>query len=58
MAEIDGDVPIYLNISCLVYIFSLPGRSPGRAIVLPQALALTLASALAVAKGLTLKFFM
>ena len=36
-----------------VYIFSLPGRSPGRAIVLPPALALV-----ALAKSLTLKFFM
>ena len=32
-------------------IFSLPGRSPGRAVVL------SLASALALAKSLTLKFF-
>ena len=31
--------------------FSLPGRSPGRAIVLPAA------SVLALAKSLTLKFF-
>ena len=28
-------------------VFSLPGRSPGRAIVLPPALAMELASALA-----------
>ena len=37
-------------------IFSSPGRSPGRAIVLPPASALALAAALA--KSLTLKFFM
>ena len=36
-------------------IFSSPGRSPGRAIVLPPASALAAASALA--KSLTLKFF-
>ena len=39
-----------------LFIFSLPGQSPGRAIVLPPALALAAASALA--KSLTLKFFM
>ena len=38
------------------YIFSSPGRSPGRAIVLPLASALALA--LALAKSLTLKLFM
>ena len=38
-------------------IISSPGRSPGRAIVLPPALALALAAA-ALAKSLTLKFFM
>ena len=42
-------------------IFSSPGRSPGRAIVLPSASALALASALAavsaLAKSLMLKFF-
>ena len=37
-------------------IFSLPGRSPERAIVLPSALAL--AAAVALAKSLMLKFFM
>ena len=36
-------------------IFSSPGRSPGRAIVLPPAVAL---AAAALAKSLTLKFFM
>ena len=36
------------------FIFSSPGQSPGRAIVLPPALA----AALALAKSLTLKFFM
>ena len=39
-------------------IFSWPGRSPGRAIVLPPASALELAVASALAKSLTLKFFM
>ena len=39
-------------------IFSSPGQSPGRAIVLPLASALALASAAALAKSLTLKFFM
>ena len=37
-------------------IFSSPGGSPGRAIVLPPAS--TLAAAAALAKSLTLKFFM
>ena len=37
--------------------FSSPGQNPGRAIVLPPALALVLAAA-ALAKRLTLKFFM
>ena len=45
----------------LLLLFSLPGRSPGRAIVLPPASALALAPALAaasaLAKSLTLKFF-
>ena len=36
-------------------LFSSPGRSPGRAIVLPPASAL---AAAALAKSLTLKFFM
>ena len=41
-------------------IFSSPGRSPGRAIVLPpaSASALAAASASALAKSLKLKFFM
>ena len=38
-------------------IFSLPGRSPGRAIVLPPALALASAASV-LAKSLKLKFFM
>ena len=42
---------VYLYI-CVMYIFSSPGRSPGRAIVLPPA------SELVLAKSLTLKFFM
>ena len=44
----------------LLRIFSSPGRSPGRAIVLPpaSALASTLAAASALAKSLTLKIFM
>ena len=41
-----------------ISIFSSPGQSPGRAIVLPPASALALASAAALAKSLTLKFFM
>ena len=40
----------------LMIIFSSPGRSTGKAIVLPLTLALAAASALA--KSLTLKFFM
>ena len=36
------------------HIFSLPGRNPGRAIVLPPVLAL----AAALAQSLMLKFFM
>ena len=39
-------------------IISSPGRSSGRAIVLPPASALALASASALAKSLMLKFFM
>ena len=39
-----------LNMICL--IFSSPGRSPGRAIVLPPALALVLASVLAAMSAL------
>ena len=38
--------------------FSSPGQGPGRAIVLPPALDLVLAAASALAKSLTLKFFM
>ena len=38
-------------------LFSSPARSPGRAIVLPPALASALAAAAALAKSLTLKFF-
>ena len=38
----------------LLFLFSSPGRSPGRAIILPPASALAAASALA--KSLTLKF--
>ena len=38
------------------HVFSSPGRRPGRAIMLPLALALVAAAALA--KSLTLKFFM
>ena len=42
----------------LLFLFSSPGRSPGRAIVLPPALVLALVLALVVlAKSLTLKFF-
>ena len=37
---------------------SSPGRSPGRAIVLPSASVLASVVALALAKSLTLKFFM
>ena len=46
--------PIKRKASKSRYIFSSPGRSPGRAIVLPSALA----AASALAKSLTLKFFM
>ena len=38
----------------IIFLFSSPGRSPGRAIVLPPALA----GALALAKSLTFKFLM
>ena len=44
--------------SAYCLIFSSSGRSPGRAIVLPPALALALASAFSLAKSLMLKFFM
>ena len=51
-----------VKIPIIVAIFSSPGRSPERAIVLPlaSALVLALASAAAavLAKSLTLKFFM
>ena len=44
---------------CGSYFFRSPGRSPERAIVLPPALALAAATAaVALAKSLTLKFFM
>ena len=39
-------------------IFSSPGRSPGRAIVLPPASATAAAVVLVLAKGLTFKFYM
>ena len=39
------------------YIFSSPGRSPGRAIVLPSASALAAEAVSALAKSLMLKFF-
>ena len=44
----------------VLVLFSSPGQSPGRAIVLPTASALALAAAVAaaLAKSLTLKFFM
>ena len=42
----------------MLHFISSPGGSPGRAIVLPPASALALASASALAKSLTLKFFM
>ena len=41
-----------------IALFSSPGRSPGRAIILPLALALVLTSGSTLAKSLTLKFFM
>ena len=45
----------------MIFLFSSPGQSPGRAIVLPPASALAAASAAASAlanvKFLTLKFF-
>ena len=46
----------YVHFQRVMYIFSSPGRSPGRAIVLPLASVLGAASVLA--KSLTLKFFM
>ena len=52
----------FIEITCLLhfFFFSLSGRSPGKAIVLPpaSALALAFAAAAALAKSLTLKFFM
>ena len=39
-------------------LFSWPGQSPGRAIVLSPASVLALASASVLAKSLTFKFFM
>ena len=44
--------------TAVMCVFSSPGQSPGRAIVLPPALASALALAAALAKSLTLKFFM
>ena len=41
-----------------IFVFSWPGQSPGRAIVLPPVSALALALAAALAKSLMLKFFM
>ena len=40
------------------FLFSSPGRSPGRAIVLPPALASASALVSGLAISLTLKFFM
>ena len=51
----DGGI-VYHQIQRIV-LFSLPGRSPGRAIVLPTTSASALAAASALAKSLTLKFF-
>ena len=50
--------PFTVSVIAKPLIFSLPGLSPGRAIVLPPASALVLAAAWALAKGLTFKFFM
>ena len=46
--------------SVIGFLFSSPGRSPERAIVLPSASALArvVSAAAALAKNLTLKFFM
>ena len=51
---------VFLSVTKFCPVFSSPGRSPGRAIVLPPALALAsaLAVASALAKSLKLKFFM
>ena len=60
-----GGLCLFIYIMFLLSVtFSSPGRSPGRAIVLPPASALASASALVsaaasvLAKSLTLKFFM
>ena len=53
---------VFLSAVELMSFTSLPGSSPGRAIVLPPASALALVSALvaasALAKSFTFKFFM
>ena len=53
---------LLINFLNMLFFFSSPGRSPGRATVLPSASALVsvlaLAAALALAKGLMLKLFM
>ena len=55
--EVAHHEPPHLDLHCLqIQLFNSPGQSPGRAIVLPPALASAAASALA--KSLTLKFFM
>ena len=47
---------LFFNLN--IEIFSSAGRSPGRAIVLPPVLASASAAVSALAKRLTLKFFM
>ena len=55
-----SSVYCFMVFYCGYVVLSSPGRSPGRAIVIPPALALALVLALAsaIAKSLTLKFFM
>ena len=55
MMRIRIDENLFTNFGFLGFLFSSPGLSPGRAIVLPPALAL--AAAAVLAKSLTLKFF-
>ena len=50
-----GGVLEYQYESVFQMLFSLPGQSPGRAIVLPS---VSVLAAVALAKCLTLKFFM
>ena len=47
-----GEIWLIISKLSLLPLFSLPGQSPGRAVVLPSALVLAAAAALAAASAL------